>query len=74
MQADHTGFKGLLCTSVTNCTRVRNNFTEAGYALYVNRGGKGSFDPVDSDIVGFESHPDDEHGAHVAILGVARGL
>merc|ERR1719291_1068973 len=31
-KADHTGFKGLLCSSVTNCTRVQGNFTEAGYA------------------------------------------
>ena len=69
LQADHTGFKGLLCTSITNCTRVKGNFTEQGYALYVNRDGKGTFDAVDSDVVGFESAPDDQHGAHIAILG-----
>jgi len=67
--ADQPGFKGLLAYSVTNCTRVKNNFTETGYALYINRNGKGSFDPVDSDVVAFESAPDDNFGCHMAILG-----
>ena len=39
-KADHTGFKGLLCTCITNCTRVKGNFTDEGYALYVNRDGE----------------------------------
>lgn len=67
--AGQPGFKELLAYSVTNCTRVKNNFTESGYALYVNRNGKGSFDAVDSDVVAFESAPDDEQGCHMAILG-----
>ena len=43
-------------------------FTPEGYSLPVQYGGQITLEPQESDVIGFESAPNDEHGAHAPVL------
>lgn len=64
-KADRTGFRGLTTTAIVKAFCDDGCFTEAGYC---HLGGTGKYTLQDGDVVCFESRPDDEHGAHSAIM------
>lgn len=59
---DATGFRGLTCSSALLVDRGPECFNEAGFCAF--KGGN----TADSDVVMFESTPDDEFGIHAPVL------
>ena len=73
LQPDRTGFRGLLCSSLTFGTCDVGSFSEAGFNVqrYGADGVQYSF--VDSDIVAFESGEETAEGLHEALMTSATG-
>jgi len=65
-EPDRTGFCGLTSTAPLYATRDPNGIGSDGYQRYSRSRGK--YEVIDSDVIGFESLPTDEHGCHAAIL------
>ena len=68
---DGTGFRGLTSSALVHASWDSRNFTEDGFLVSTtdpNDPTKAVLEPQDSDIVCFVSGPDDDHGAHSAIV------
>ncbi|KAL1521882.1 hypothetical protein AB1Y20_021533 [Prymnesium parvum] len=65
---DQTGFCGLVSTAVTVGDCEAANFSEKGYMRRFQVGQEATYVLEPSDIVGFTSTSEDEHGAHSAVL------
>ena len=66
---DPTGFQGLTSHAMTRVLRRPGCFSAGGFVYRVTHGVDSSEDiHTDCDVVCFESAPDDEQGAHAAIL------
>ena len=68
-EPDQTGFCGLVSHGLSVAGCDRQNFSEKGYMRrFQGKDGQVEWIAEDSPIVCFESAPDDEHGAHAALL------
>ena len=67
-EPDATGYCGLTCTALVMAERTVQSFTDKGFRARTMEAGKVRFEVMDSDIVCFESAPDDALGAHSAVL------
>jgi len=66
---DRTGFRGVTSSTITQAAREPQNFSEAGFCVkYTNTNGDIEWNPQDTDIICFESIPDDQWAGHSAIL------
>lgn len=68
---DGTGFRGLTSTALVHASCDPRYFTADGFSVNTTVAGNEEtfvLVPQDSDVVCFESNPDDEHGAHSAII------
>ena len=65
---DRTGFRGLTSSSATIVNCDSQCFTEDGFSTKISRGSLIVYEPQDSDVVCFVSSPDDERGAHAAVI------
>jgi len=68
---DGTGFRGLTTSALTHATSDERYFSEEGFLVIVDTDAE-TGEPLlavakNSDIICFESAPDDEHGAHSAV-------
>lgn len=61
---DDTGFRGLATSTVVRASCDPATFSDLGYVAW----SEGEYITVDSDVVGFESGVDDDHGSHAIIL------
>ena len=66
MVPDHTGFRGFTCSALVTCDNDPNRMNEYGHMAY--QPAYGRLAAVESPVVKFEAKPDDEHGAHSAVL------
>ena len=65
---DRTGFCGITSCSPVICNGFPDWFSVSGCCVDDNGPDGVTYDPVDSDVVGFESAADDENGCHSAII------
>ena len=65
---DRTGFCGIMSCSPVICNGFPDWFSVSGCCVDDNGPDGVTYDPVDSDVVGFESAADDENGCHSAII------
>ena len=68
---DGTGFRGLTSSALVHASWDPRLFTEAGFSVTTTNPQDSTqflLVPQDSDVVCFVSMPDDEHGAHSAIV------
>ena len=66
--ADHTGFRGLCSSGITVADCDPANFCEGGYKRRHQQDATIQYFLEDSDVVCFVSRPEDEIGAHSAVL------
>ena len=64
-EPDRTGFMGLTTTAIVKAFRMPGCFTDEGYCHELR---PGSYALQNADVICFRSRPDDEHGAHTAIM------
>ena len=66
---DSTGFRGLTCTALVTADCDAARFSEGGHCYFkVDASGAFSLEAVDSPVVRFEPSPEDENGAHSAVM------
>ena len=66
---DRTGFCGITAAAPTVCNAAKECMSPEGFCMRLTHAdGRVEYKLVDSDIVGFESAPDDEHGYHTAVM------
>lgn len=67
-QPDETGFCGLTSMGLTLVDSVPLSFTDSGYSVRVATSHRVDYKPQNSDVIAFDSAPDDENGAHSTII------
>ena len=66
---DGTGFCGLTSAAPTNATLDYKAFTTSGFcSRLTGTDGSSTYEQEDSDVIAIDSAPDDDHGAHAAIM------
>ena len=70
---DVNGFCGLTSSAMLRLTREAKFFTPDGFAQRFMRGGAEVFEPMHSEVIGFESKAGDLTGVHAATLVDAAG-
>ena len=65
---DELGFRGVTSSSLVMVDNIPLCFSEQGYSARVAETHRLLYKLMDSDIIGFESGPDDEQGAHSVII------